>query len=317
MSRPQSIHAVYYVLNDCEFFGASLQSIYDHVSGVTVVSCYDRDRFGKPRLPDGMADLVLSRAVDPDRKVNLIVTTEGSEPTGRNRGTAFAAAPPRVVNLAGQPAGIPAPDLFWYIDADEVYDEDEIGRLLRWVGDHPARVYLLELRTYFRTWNWRVTERGSFVALSRPGFRFGALRNWYPTVWSRGWARLARDGRVSEQVALRAVRARLVPASVAVCHHGSYVGPRARIEQKLASSAHHDQVVDGWFDEVWDRWTPETRDFHPTEGARFPVAVHVETEHLPKAIREHDWPSGWIERPEMSTPRPPTMRSAAVERSAG
>jgi len=87
---------VCYVLNDSEFFGASLRSIYDHVSGVTVVTRYDRDRFGNARAPDGLLDMVLSRQYDPDRKVNLIVTSEGSEPRGRNRGMAFASALPRV-----------------------------------------------------------------------------------------------------------------------------------------------------------------------------------------------------------------------------
>jgi len=185
-----------------------------------------------------------------------------------------------------------------------VYDETEIGRLFDWVGEHRAQAYLLELRTYFRSWNWRVIERGTFVALTRPGFNFGGLRNWYPTVWSRGWAKLAREGRVPEQMALRAVRARLVPASVAVCHHGSYVGPRSRIEQKLESSSHRSQMVDGWLERVWDTWTPETRDFHPTHPDRFPVAVHVDTGQLPRVIREHEWPAGWIERADATRSRP-------------
>lgn len=303
---------MYYVLNDSEFFGASLRSVYDWVSGVTVVTRYDRDRYGETREPDDLVDLVLSRRWDPDRKVNLIVTSEGSEPRARNRGMAFAAPSPRVVSIPGEPPGLPVPDLFWHIDADEVYDECELGPLFDWVGRHRAQAYLLELRTYFRSWNWRVTERGTFVALTRPGFQFGAVRNWYPTLWSRGWARLARQGRVSEDRALRPLRARQVPASVAVCHHGSYVGNRSRIEQKLASSAHQHQVLDGWLERVWDTWTPEARNFHPTEPDRFPVAVHVDTSRLPPAIREHPWPPGWIERPGGAT-----SPSSAVERAAG
>jgi hypothetical protein len=288
---------VYYVLNDREFFGASLRSVYDFVSGVTVVTRYDRDRYGDRRTPDGLVDLVLSRQFDPDRKVNLIVTSEGSEPRARNRAMAFAEASSPVVSIPREPPGVPAPDLFWHIDADEVYDEAEIDRLLDWVGEHRAQAYLMELRTYFRSWNWRVTERGTFVAMTRPGFRFGFIRNWYPTVWSRGWAKLARDGWISEQLALRPLRARLVPPSVAVCHHGSYVGSRSEIAQKLESSAHRHQFGDGWLEKVWDAWTPESRDFHPHEPGRFPAAEHVETTALPKAIREHSWPDGWIERP--------------------
>ncbi len=316
VSPPPSIHAVFSVLNDSEFFGASLRSVYDHVSGVTVVTRYDRDRYGRARVPDDLVGMVLSRRFDPDRKVNLIVTSEGSEPRARNRTMAFAATSSRVVSIPEEPPGISPPDLFWHIDADEVYDDADIARLLDWVGEHRAQAYLLELRTYFRSWNWRVAERGSFVALTRPGFRFGAIRNWYPTPWARGWAKLAREGHISESLALRPLRARLVPPSVAVCHHGSYVGPRSRIEQKLASSSHRDQMVDGWLDRVWDTWTPESCNFHPTHPDRFPVAEHVETAQLPRAIREQEWPDGWIERPTSTDAGPLPVDNVVADRTA-
>ncbi len=294
MARP-SVHAVYHALNDEEFFAASLSSVYPFVSGVTVVTRYDRDRHGGEVAPAGLVDLLLSRALDPDRKVNLIVTTEGSEPGSRNRAMAFAAASARVVPPPPATATITEPDLFWHVDADEVYDPADVVRLFAWVGEHRARAYRLQLRTYFRTWNWRVEEKGSFVALTRPGFSFGHVRDPYPSVWLRGWAKLARMGVVSEQQARRRVGELLVPASVAVCHHGSYVGPREKIEAKLKRSAHRFETVDGWLEQTWDTWTPQARDFHPTHPSRFPSAVHVPTGQLPPAIRDHRWPQGWIE----------------------
>ena len=307
MGRP-SVHAVYNVLNDEPFFSASLRSVYEFVSGVTVVTRYDRDNYDAEVAPGGLVDLVLSRRMDPERKINLIVTSEGKEPRARNRAMAFAGRSPRVKSHSGAPASIPTPDLFWHVDADEVYDPADVVRLLAWVEEHRAPAYRLELLSYFRTWNWRVEEQGSFVALTRPRFRFGHIRDAYPSVWVRGWAKLALMGVVSEAQAWRVSGQLLVPPSVAVCHHGSYVGSRERIEAKLARSAHKSERVDGWLERVWDAWTPEMRDLHPTRPDRFPVASHVPTAELPPAIRDHRWPEGWIE--PLDSPVPPAVRAA-------
>lgn len=293
--RP-SIHAVYFVLNDLEFLGASLASVYELVDGVTVITRYDRDLFGTPRPPDGLVELVLSRRLDPERKVNLVVTNEGTEPGARNRAMAYAEEAAPVRGPLGAPGPLRRPDLFWHVDADEVYDRADAERLLAWAQEQRARAYLVELRTYFKSWNWRVTERGNFIALTRPGFRFGSLRTWYPSVWARGLAKLTLLGALPERHAVRGMGAVLVPPEVAVCHHGSYVGPRSRMEAKLASSPHRHEFTEGWLERVWDPWTPESLDFHPTTPERFPRAVHVATAELPAAVRDHLWPEGWIER---------------------
>lgn len=293
--RP-SVHAVFFALNEVPFFRAALASVYDVISGATVITRYDRDRYGAAVEPEGLVEALLSRDVDPERKVELIVTNEGNEAQARNRAMAYAQRQSRVRRLAGEPRSIPAPDLFWHIDADEVYDPDDIPRLLAWVSEHPAQAYRLELRTYFRTWNWRVTELGTFTAMTRPGFRFGDIRDPYPTCWRRGWGKASRLGLVSEDFRLRRERARLVPPEVAVCHHGSYVGDRDRVAQKVRRSSHRTEIADDWLARVWDKWNPDLRDLHPTDPPRFPAAVHVPTRDLPPAIRDGDWPEGWIER---------------------
>ncbi|MDQ6839881.1 MAG: hypothetical protein M3137_16540 [Actinomycetota bacterium] len=291
------------VLNDASFLHAALASVYDFISGATVITRYDRDRNGRAVEPEGLVDLVLSRSIDPDRKVNLIVTNEGQEPMARNRAMDYAGAPTRLRVTPGSPPSIPAPDLYWHVDADEVYDATDVGRLLDFVDQHRAQAYRLELRTYFRTWNWRVEERGSFTALTRPGFRFGWMRDVYPTIWRRGWAKAARTGLVSEASAWRRSGVVLVPPEVAVCHHGSYVGDRERIADKIDRSSHRTQMVDGWLERVWDTWTPQATNFHPTHPPRFPRAVHVATAELPQAIRNSSWPDGFIEAPAAIDPQ--------------
>jgi hypothetical protein len=299
VTEAASYHAIYFALHDATFFEASLRSIYPHISGATVITRYDRDRWNDPTVPDNTVDLVLSRAVDPERKVNVIVTTDEAEPRMRNRAMAFAHLPRRarrIVPLMPGPPQLAQPDYFWHVDSDEIYSDDEIVRLKQFVASHRARAYLLELRTYFRTWNWRVPERDAFVAVTRPGFWFGTIRHPYPTVRSRA-IRKAMD----RQLLPRALGDRLlgfcrVPAEVAVCHHGSYVGSRERILTKLNNSAERAGHSDEWVDRVWEPFSGGERNFHPRIPELFPEAEYVPTVELPAAIREHQWPAGWIDR---------------------
>lgn len=298
MPDRSSYHAIYSVLNDSEFLVASLQSIYPHITGATVITNYDRDHWDKPISPDGTLELLLSREIDPERKVNVIVCSDESEPRRRNRAMALANLPRagrRVVSLRPGPTRLPAPDYFWIVDADEIYEDADVLRLKEFVRTHRARAYLLWAHNYFRSWNWRVEEDGWYVAVVRPGYWFGHIRQWYPTLRVRLFQKLVFERLMPEQLAYRFLGARRVPRDVAVFHHGSYVGERSRIEAKLASSPHREEFTPDWLERVWDAWTPEMRNFHPINPERFPVAEHVPTSDLPAAIRNHPWPEGWLE----------------------
>jgi hypothetical protein len=86
-----------------------------------------------------------------------------------------------------------------------------------------------------------------------------------------------------------------VPAHVGVFHHGAYVGPRDRIAQKVSSFSHSDEIPARWLTDVWDRWTPEMRNFHPVEPSAFPGAGAISTADLPSEIRDFPWPSGYLD----------------------
>jgi hypothetical protein len=293
---PRSIHAVFFALNEAPFLRASVSAVYEFISGATVVTTYDRDRYGNPVEPEGLIELILSRQFDPDRKLQLIVTTEGNEPTTRNRAMAFADRQKRVQPIAGAPKPLAEPDIFWHIDADEIYDPGDVERLFAWVDTHPSISYRMHLRTYFRTWNWQVPEVGSFTALTRPRFRFGHIRDPFPSLVNRGWAKARREGWLSPSRAGRLTGSLLIPPEVAVCHHGSYVGGRDRIAAKMIRSSHRAEMADDWLTRVWDGWEPGMKNLHPTEPSRYPYATHVPTADLPSTIRNADWPEGWIER---------------------
>ncbi len=291
-------HAIYLVLNEETLFAASLASIYDHVSGVTVITSYDHDRYDHPIRPDGTVARLLSRELDPDRKVNVIICAEGSEVALRNRAMSFVKPPGRAGRRSPDDPSrwrIASPDWFWIVDADEIWTADDISALKRYIGEHPASVYEVTADNYWRSWNWRIEQRGSYVSVVAPGTWFEQLRHPGLSFWQRLVRKADHLGLLPEAIADRFRGVRHVPRAVAVFHHGSYLGTRERIEAKFAGSGHRDQHLDRWLDDVWDAWTPAATDLHPFDPSAFPVARHIPTDQLPDEITGHPWPGDWLE----------------------
>jgi hypothetical protein len=296
MSDAASYHAIYLVLNDGDFFEASLKSVYSHITGATVVTSYDRDRWGNPVVPDRTIEKLLSREWDPEGKVNVLIASDGVEHVLRNRAMQFARGNGHATkDEPAAPDGLVPPDYFWIIDADEIYEDADVERMKTYVESHAAPAYRLTWRIYFRTWNWYFEEEPRFLAIVRPDFVFSGLRHGRRTLLQRVLFRLAQNRFVSDTTRFRLLGIRDIPGDVAVCHHGSYVGERERIAAKLESSGHRDEHVEGWMENVWDQWTPESRNLHPMRPDLYSQAHPISTDRLPPAIRNHEWPAGWLD----------------------
>jgi hypothetical protein len=290
------LHAIYAVLDDVALFRASVRSVYEHVDRITVITTHDVDWRGLPREPSGLVSTVLARDLDPDRKIDLIVTSERNEARERNRAMDYAAPRRESWDVRRQSAddpGFEPPDYFLIIDADEIYEEGALERLSEYVDRDGRRpIYRVPCVRYFKRWNYRVDGYEWPVALVRADRRLEHLRARRANLARRAAARApgvpqrARD-------ALRGFAD--VPPEVAVFHHGSYVGPRSRIEAKIAAWGHADEVESGWLDDVWDNWTPSMRDFNPVYPNFFHRATEISPDTLPPEIRAVDWPSEYLE----------------------
>ncbi len=292
-----SYHAIYRILNDGEFLEASIRSIYPHITGATIITSYDRDNWNRAVEPDGTFVRLLTREFDPERKINLIVTAETNEPMLRNLAMANA-LPPRGARRAHTAAGaafVARPDYFWIVDADEIWDDQNVARLKEYIRTHRAQAYLVHAWSYFRSWNWQIEERGWYVSVVRPGFWFGHIRQWRMGFRVRLGLKIASLRFLPQPLGYRILRANVVPPGVARFHHGSYIGDRGRIAAKLASSPHREDMISAWLERVWDGWGPGLRNFHPLDPERFPVATHVPTSDLPGVITGAPWPPGWLE----------------------
>lgn len=290
------VHAIYAVLNDLHLFRASIASIYEYVSGITVITGYDRDWKGNPYPVEGIVDAVLSREVDPERKVGLVIAWDPNEARARNRAMDFADPPQRSRRVLMQhPADREPspPDYFWIIDADEIYESVHIDRLLAYVDRGRRRYYQVPGVQYFKYWNYRVEGYEWFTAFVRADQRVGTIRNPFPTHISRVLHRARAPGLANRLLGLEKI-----PPDVGFFHHGTYVGPRSRIEAKTRYSGHSHLMQTGWLENVWDRWHPEMRDLHPVDPPTMPATVAVPLSRLPAEITSHSWPDGYLEAPQ-------------------
>lgn len=289
MTTLGDIHAIYVALGEVDLLRNSIDSIYAHVAGITIVTTYDRDWLGAPRADDGVADLVLSRSIDPEHKIELLVLNETNEARARNRAMDAAVGRQRrhrVRRQHGADVDRPPIGYFLIVDADEIWESDDLNRLVAHASQDRGAWFRAGAYRYFKRWNYRIAGLEWSTVLVRSDQRFTWLRNrpvararllaarapWPPRIstWLRGYAD--------------------VPESVAVFHHGSYVGPRERIAQKLKGFGHQHEVRHRWLEDVYDHWDPSSTDFHPVVPERFAATCVIRTDQLPSAVRSGFWP---------------------------
>ncbi len=68
-----------------------------------------------------------------------------------------------------------------------------------------------------------------------------------------------------------------------VLHHLSYAGGDERIQRKISTWGHRDEVIDGWYSKVWLGWDsdPLMRDLHPTHPFVYRQVEHI---NIPAAL---------------------------------
>jgi hypothetical protein len=204
---------------------------------------------------------------------------------------AGSAASRRVRRQSDADTELTAPDYFLIIDADEVYEAGALDRLRDYVARHPHAICRIGARRYFKHWTYRVTGLEYSIALVRADVRLPYLRRLLVPAWRRA---IAKVPGMPARLRDAALGYHDVPPDVAVFHHGSYVGPRRRISDKLASFGHAHEIPGDWIDRVWDDFDPAMRDFNPAYPSVFPACEEIATGELPPEIRDHDWPVGYL-----------------------
>lgn len=282
-TRPLNIHAIILALNEEIFIKAQLDAIYPFCNHVSVITQYDRDWYGHAVTPDKTANIVLNYA-DPQGKINLIVRRLPDEAAARNMEMlAFNKKSYKHTLSHGRPmediaSFHQAPDYFWIIDADEMYDISTIPAILNYLDEKSPRGMRITGYNYIRNWHQRVPR--SVVDFTHFGFiKPGVLFEQRRTVsWNQ-----SRLSKLFKLMHLPDASNKLYgfiscPESVGVFHHGCWLGDNKRISEKFSKSSHK-----------------ESQDFETDSVDRI-AFQHITFNNLPVNIQTAAWPNGYIDK---------------------
>ncbi|WP_456325889.1 glycosyltransferase, partial [Desulfonauticus submarinus] len=191
---------------------------------------------------------------DPNKKIVLIRKEWKTETEQRNAGLEIL----KEENF----------DYCFVIDDDEIYDEIELERAIKFITRHPEiSCWHISWYTYWKNWQYRIDPPEPFK----------------PVVFVKvGKARFAKNRLV------QAERHALIPPQVCMCHHMSYARTDEEIKKKLSSFSHADEIRRNWFERVWKKWdkNPKLENLHPTHPECYKRAIKVNYAELPPILRK-------------------------------
>ena len=277
------IHAIILALNEERFIENQLRTLYPFCHGISVITQYDRDWYGRPVRPDRTAGLVLGFP-DPEGKIHLVMRRFPDEAAARNAEmSGLMTRPDRKVLSHGSPAERirafhAVPDYFWIVDADEFYDVATLPAILARLESRQPRGMRIHGLNYLKTWNRRVpAEVVPFCQFGfvRPGVFFESRRT---VSWNE--SRLAKLLRLLQlpDFSSRLYGFEVCPWEVGFFHHGCWLGDSAQLSAKVAKSSHRDNNSPAYQQQV--------------DGLK---TEYVAGPDLPLNIREWNWTAGLIE----------------------
>lgn len=277
------IHAIVLALNEEVFIANLLETLYPFCAGISVLTQYDRDWYGKRVTPDKTLELVANYP-DPAGKIHLCLRRWRDQSAALNCeiGALSSRAAQGVLGHGTPVAEIrhfhETPDYFWIVDADEFYDPETVPAMLNLLERRRPRGMRVQGYNYVKTWNRRVpmeVVRFCQFGFVRPSVRFVTTRG---TSWNE-----SRLSKLLHLLRLPDFSSSIFgfiecPKELAVFHHGCWIGDRARLAAKAEKSPH-----------TWIN-TPN----YPESVYAIPYDW-VPREALPLSIRNGTWPLAYFD----------------------
>lgn len=276
------IHAICLALNEEPFIEACIESIYDHCSGISVISQYDRDYYSNSVKPDQTLKKVLDFP-DPKGKINVVVRRYKDETVARNHEMMSVLTKPyksvksHGVSMSEIKEFHQRPDYFLIIDADEIYDRATFPKIIDYLEKKAPRGMRVSAFQYGFTWNERMPlekARHHHFGFIKAGMMFEMRRKI-------SWNEL-RIKNLCKKLRLPDLSGKLFgfidcPIETGVFHHASYIGGPDRLRVKFQKHSHQEVNNQAYIERI--------------------KAMHfdrVDSSSLPENIINHHWPLGWL-----------------------
>jgi len=274
------IHAICIALNEQDFIVELLKSLYPFCSGISIITQYDRDYYGKIVAPDNTVRYALDFP-DPEGKVHVVARRYNDETASRNHEmmsimcNGSKGIKPHGVPLEQVQGFFEPPDYFLIVDADEIYDVDTFPAIVEYLEKKKPKAMRVSAYEYGFNWNMRVPadtwihHQFGFV---KAGVLFEERRviTWNEYRIKKLLSRL----RLSPHLSNKILGYIDCPREVGMFHHGAYVRrDKQKLIEKMTKHSH-----------------PENHDPNYLENILKQKYDFIPTDQLPRNIREGVWP---------------------------
>ncbi len=300
------ISVIIIALNESEFIQPCIKAVYPFVNRIKVQTNYDRSWKKELVIPDNTVEKILELP-DNEGKISLHISRMPDEAIARNwlmRSDGYllnhnhkstTSTCEEITDFCEDS------DYFWVIDGDEIYDPRTIPKILDYVDTKKPNILKIRGINYFKKWNYQIIPSDNFYqpGFIKPNVLFRENRNLVLPSWSQFIQRLVKNKYWQSNLLSSSLDSLIgithLPEEIAVFHHASYVGNDCRIEKKIFSSVHYEEKMKIWYDNIWKKWTYQSKNLHPLYPDVFKEVKYVSTDKLPSSIKNEKWPEGYLD----------------------
>ncbi|MBN3039016.1 MAG: glycosyltransferase [Candidatus Omnitrophica bacterium] len=270
------IAAVYSIYNEEDYIEYSIRSIYDFVDKIVISLGQAPYIAYNPKARQTVTERdrtkeIVQRLAHKDNKFHIIEGLWSSETEHRNAGMKYC-----LENDF---------DYYLLIDADEVYRKDHLQAVSKRIAANPqVGTFVIRCPIFWRSFKYRIPPQ-RIAWCPRRIFKITRKRNILGI-------KLPYDCRfIGENKTNSLGEVMHIPPEEAVFYHFSYAKTPKVMKEKLSTFSHAHEILDGWYDNVWSRWSPNSdmRNIHPTEPTKFPAAEYREPDDLPEVMKSHPY----------------------------
>lgn len=274
------IHAICIALNEEDFIVELLKSMYPFCSGISIITQYDRDYYGKKVIPDNTVKYALDFP-DPEGKVHVIARRYNDETSSRNHemmsilSNGSQGIRPHGVPLEKVRSFFEPPDYFLIVDADEIYDTNTFPSIAEYLAKKKPTAMRVSAYEYGFNWNLRVPPKTWLhhqFGFVKAGIFFEERR---VITWNEyRLKKLLSICKLNPKLSNKILGYIDCPLEVGMFHHAAYVRrDQSKIIEKMSKHSH-----------------PENHDPEYLEKILKQKYDFIPTNQLPKNIQNGNWP---------------------------
>jgi len=166
------------------------------------------------------------------------------------------------------------------IDSDEIYHDFQFRNMITFIKQYPKySAFHIEWDTFWKKDYYVIRPRENFqplVVVKVRNFQFTFIRGGITSV-------IRTNGNIIKTEA--EYNGTVIPTNIITGYHLSYARSDEYIKRKLETNSHHNEFIDNWYENVWEKWQPIMKNLHPITPRQYNIAIKSDMTTLPLQLR--------------------------------